>query len=176
MSDKKVLLTVKIQYYLPFRLVFTNIPVSLVCYRHGLINCRHQSKMSSSQKLTCKRILYVLNLFRYRVLNSCRIWSPTGLNTPTPSQPHTVCWVEPERRFEWQQFTKLSRKHQHDWLYLQSINSDKHLPQSPLQSNFFDDDILLWCLYSLLVHGYRVKGSWLKYCTWVVEEGLCACK
>jgi hypothetical protein len=34
-------------------------------------------------------------------------------------------------------FTMLSRKYQHDWLYLQSINSDKHLPESP----FLDDDI-----------------------------------
>jgi hypothetical protein len=32
-----------------------------------------------------------MNLVRYRVLNYCRIWSPTGLNTPTPSQPFTVC-------------------------------------------------------------------------------------
>ena len=37
---------------------------------------------------------------------------------------------------EGQQCTKLARKYQHDWLYLQSINSDKHLPQSP-QANFF---------------------------------------
>ncbi len=33
-----------------------------------------------------------------------------------------------------QQFTKLGRKYQHDWLYLQSINSDKHLPQSTFTS------------------------------------------
>ena len=37
--------------------------------------------------------------------------------------------VEPERRLEGRQFTKLGRKYQHDCLYLQSINSDKHLPQ-----------------------------------------------
>ncbi len=30
-----------------------------------------------------------------------------------------------------QQFIKLDRKYQHDWLYLQSVNSDKHLPQNP---------------------------------------------
>ncbi len=36
-------------------------------------------------------ILKVLNLVRYSMLNCCRIWSPTGLNTPTPSQPHNVC-------------------------------------------------------------------------------------
>jgi hypothetical protein len=39
--------------------------------------------------------------------------------------------VEPERRLEGKQVTKLGRKYQHDGLYLQSINSDKHLPQSP---------------------------------------------
>jgi hypothetical protein len=38
--------------------------------------------------------------------------------------------VIPERRGEGQQFTKSGRKYQHDCLYLQSINSDKHLPQS----------------------------------------------
>ncbi len=79
-------------------------------------------------------ILYVLNLVRYRVLNSCRILSPTGLNTQqsaptTPSQPHTVCIMYfdtrkggggPERMLEGQLFTKLGRKYQHDWLYLQS--------------------------------------------------------
>ncbi len=64
--------------------------------------------------------------------------------------------VEPERRLERLQFTKLGRKFQHDWLYLQSLNSDKHLPQSPSTGQFFlDDDILLWCLYCKLVHAVR---------------------
>jgi hypothetical protein len=44
--------------------------------------------------------------------------------------------VEPERRLEGQQFTKLGQKHQ-------SINSDKHLPQSPFTGQFLDDNILL---------------------------------
>jgi hypothetical protein len=53
------------------------------------------------------------------------------------------------------QFTKLGRKYQHDGQYLQSINSDKHLSQSPdkhlsqsplHRSICLDDDILLWCL------------------------------
>ncbi len=39
--------------------------------------------------------------------------------------------VEPERRLEELQFTKLGRKYQHDRLYLLSICSDKHLSQSP---------------------------------------------
>ncbi len=34
----------------------------------------------------------VLNLVRHRVLNSCRIWSPTGRNTPPPHPlPATHC-------------------------------------------------------------------------------------
>ncbi len=45
--------------------------------------------------------------------------------------------VEPERRLEGQQFTKLGRKYQHDWLYLQSINSDKPVPQSPFTGQLF---------------------------------------
>jgi hypothetical protein len=42
---------------------------------------------------------------------------------------------EPERRLEGQ--LKLSWKYQHDWLYLQSMNSDKNLPQSPFIGQFF---------------------------------------
>ncbi len=34
------------------------------------------------------------------------------------------------------QFTKLGQKYQHDGLYLQSINSYKHLPQSPFTCQF----------------------------------------
>ncbi len=44
---------------------------------------------------------------------------------------------------------KAGSKIQHDWLYLQSMNSDKHLPQSPCTRQIFlDDDILFCCLYS----------------------------
>ncbi len=32
---------------------------------------------------------------------------------------------------------KLGRKYQHDWLYLQSINSEKHLPQSLFPGQYF---------------------------------------
>jgi hypothetical protein len=35
-------------------------------------------------------ILKVLNLVRYRVIDTFRIWSPTGLNTPHPL-PATHC-------------------------------------------------------------------------------------
>ncbi len=50
------------------------------------------------------------------------------------------------------QYTVLGWKYQHDWLYLQSINSDKHLPQSLFAGKFFKmTTFLLWCLYSSLV-------------------------
>ena len=89
-------------------------------------------------------ILYFLSKCVLQNMVSNRIQHPT-----TPSQPHTVCIyctltqgrgggrVEPQRRLEGQQFTKLGRKYQHDWMYLQSINSDKHLPQSPFTGQFF---------------------------------------
>jgi hypothetical protein len=65
--------------------------------------------------------------------------------------------VEPKRRLEGQQFTKLGKKYQHMIeMYLQSINSDKHLLQSPCTGKFFlDDNLSLWFLYSKLVDGLR---------------------
>jgi hypothetical protein len=55
--------------------------------------------------------------------------------------------VEPERRGEEQQvrvqIKRLGWQYQHDWLHLQSINSDKYLPQSP-------------GLYSVLVIRWRL--------------------
>ncbi len=55
-----------------------------------------------------------------------------------------------ERRLAGQQFTKLGRKHQHDWLYLQSIN---YIVKTTFR---------VWCLYSYLVHGepldYRARA------------------
>ncbi len=53
-----------------------------------------------------------------------------------------------------QHFPKVGRKCRHDWLYLQSINSDKHLHEVPLHVNFLDDNILFWSLYSSLVHAH----------------------
>ncbi len=79
-----------------------------------------------------------------------RVWGPEPL---TPPPLHTVQYtcsilihlgkggggsVEPERRLEGQQFTKLGRKYQHDWLYLQFKNSNKHTCcKIPLQVNYF---------------------------------------
>ncbi len=59
---------------------------------------------------------------------------------------------EEKRRLEGQQFTKLGRKFQHDWLYLQSINLINTCRKVPLQVSFLDDDISHFCLYSYLVN------------------------
>ncbi len=105
--------------------------------------CRHLKKLPV--KGLCGRCLTV--------------WGPEPHNAPTLHTVHVYTVylftkgrgrrVEPERRLEVQTFTKLGRKYQQNWLYLQSINSDKHLPQDLFTGQFFlDDDILLWCLYS----------------------------
>ncbi len=99
--------------------------------------------MSSSKKLTCAWTL--------RQVIIC----PSEAQNPIP--PFTLyCTVqymckivyrvylfrqgrgesEPER-LEGQQFTKLGGKYQHDWLYLQSINSVKNLPLSHFTCLFF---------------------------------------
>ncbi len=48
--------------------------------------------------------------------------------------------VEPERKVEGQQFTKLGRKYHRDLLYLQSVNSDKNtcrkVPYMPMFLDF----------------------------------------
>ncbi len=54
--------------------------------------------------------------------------SNTTQHPQTPSQQHTGYIVYTVMYFDfgkewWQNFTKLGRTHQHDWLYLQSINS-----------------------------------------------------
>ncbi len=90
---------------------------------------RMPCKMSSSKKSTCKGTL--------RQVFIC-LWAhnpipPTGTHC---MHVHKILvhtgregGVEPWEK-EKGQFTKLGRKYQHDWLYLQSINSDNHLPQS----------------------------------------------
>jgi hypothetical protein len=108
--------------------------------------------MSSSKKFTCKRT--------FRQVFTCL--RPGQNPIPPPPPPFTLYTciqytyshreggrVEPERRGEGQQFTKLGGKYQHDYLYLQSINSDKRLLQSPLTGEIcLDDDILFWCLHN----------------------------
>ncbi len=128
--------------------------------RHGLVNyidtkakCRHLKFFSYKEIL---RQVFICLKPPYL----SEVPSPLWPHPPPPYILYTcmLCTYshreggrggdEPERRLEGQQFTKLGRKYQHDWLYLQSINSDKHLPQSPCTGNFFlYDDFLLWCLY-----------------------------
>ncbi len=87
------------------------------------------------------------------------VWGP---EPHTPPPPVYVCTVhlltqrkgaggivEPERRLEGNSSQSWVENTNGDWLYFQSVNSDKHLPQSPSTGkNFLDNDILLWCLYS----------------------------
>ncbi len=120
--------------------------------------------MSSSQKnLTCEGTLrqVFICLMPLSPLAICRfwIWSDTEYKThaeyglqedSTPRAPQClyILYLEPERRLEGQQFTKLGPKCQHDWLCLQSINFNKHLPQSPFTGKFLYDVSLFLCLYS----------------------------
>ncbi len=99
---------------------------------HGLIN---YSKMSPPKKLTCKGTLrQVFICVRtgtpYPLTHSIRVYSILIYTGKGGGRNHA-------ERLEGQQFTKLGRKYQLDWLYLQSVNSEKHLPQSPFTSQFF---------------------------------------
>ncbi len=60
--------------------------------------------------------------------------NPTPESTLFPSQG---LWI-------WPQIPRLGWKYQYDWLYLQSLNSDKHLPHSP-----FTGQILRWRHFAL---------------------------
>ncbi len=48
-----------------------------------------------------------------------------------------------------QKFTKLSRKYQHDCLYLQSKNSDKHLPRSPFTGQFLQMSTFCFAVHTV---------------------------
>jgi hypothetical protein len=61
------------------------------------------------------------------------VWSPTRLNMYCTSTQGRRGRVELERRLEGQKLTKLGQKYQHGSLYLLSINSNEHLPQSPFE-------------------------------------------
>ncbi len=92
-----------------------------------------KAKCCHLKKLTCKGTLR-------QVFICLRPRSPYILNPLTDCmRVHRILihtWkgerggqrVDPERGLEGKQFTKLGRKYQHDWLYLQSINSDNHWP------------------------------------------------
>ncbi len=71
--------------------------------------------------------------------------------------------VEPERRGKRQQFAKHGRKYQLDWLYLQSINSDKHLPQSPFTAKIF-------LLTTFCFGVYKVFASMVRSDRWFLGD------
>ncbi len=63
-----------------------------------------------------------------------------------------------------QQFTKLGLKFEHDWLYLRSINFDKHLPQSPFTCNSFQMTTFCFgvppCANAFIREKYRKHSSY----------------
>jgi hypothetical protein len=69
--------------------------------------------------------------------------------------------TQPKRRLEGQQFTKLGQKYQHMIeIYLQSLHSDKHLPQSPFTGKFFlDGNLSLWFPYSYIISPWSAAKS-----------------
>ncbi len=86
-----------------------------------------------------KAIVQVLNLVRNRVLNSCRIWSSTQLNSPPAPPSHTLSVYTVlttltmgeavNQRVGQRSSTSLSQvenTNMTDSIYLQSINSIKH--------------------------------------------------
>ncbi len=106
--------------------------------------------MSSSKKLTCKETLrQVFICLRPRTPTPLLYTLYMCIQDLFTQGRRERGKVKPERRGEGKQFTKLGWKYQYDWMYLQSMNSDKHLLPDLFTGQFFlDDDILLWCLYS----------------------------
>jgi hypothetical protein len=114
----------------------------------GIAKCRHLKIFSGKGTLRnvfiCLRLrtLYTLPHLTSYTLYACIQYTYSPENGGRGGES----WTRENRR-EGQKFTKLDRKYQHDWLYLQSINSDK--PQSLFTGKIFlDDDSLLWCLLS----------------------------
>ncbi len=76
--------------------------------------------------------------------------------------------VEPERRLEGQQFTKLGRKYQkyqHYWLYHQSIDADEHLPKNFCTGQYFW--MTTFCFGVFTVNESMAPANWKKvlFCT-----------
>jgi hypothetical protein len=97
---------------------------------HGLSNyIDTKAKRRHLKKFTCKGTLRQVFLC---LRHPPYLWHHTGPRTVyvytvylfTQGRGERGGRVEPERKLDGQQFTKLGRKYQHDCLYLQSINSD----------------------------------------------------
>ncbi len=124
--------------------------------------------MSSSKEVTCGRCLYV--------------WGPE----PPPPPPYTLnTYSHREGGERGESYTrekviratvhKLGQKYQHDRLYLQSIKSYKHLPQSPFTGQFLDGDILHYLLRVSSFYGamnrswcHLLKDWYLKLMLWIL--------
>ncbi len=98
---------------------------------HGLINYTDTKAKCRYLKFTCKGTL--------RQVIICLIPPPPRYTLYTSMYLFTHGRGGGKRRLKGQQFTKLGRKYmyQDDWMYLQSINSDKHLNQNPFTGKFF---------------------------------------
>jgi hypothetical protein len=148
-----------------------------------VLSQRRRTRLIESNAKCC----HLKNLTYKRTLQQVFICLRHRTSYPPPYTPYTCIhytyslteggWggrVKPERRGEGQQFTKLGRKYQHDWLYLQSINSGKHLPQSHLTDKFFRRQhfalVFMWLISpcakvskcankSSVRHGYHPKRT-----------------
>jgi hypothetical protein len=101
-----------------------------------------------------------LNLLRNIKLNSYRIWSTTQLYAPHPPPPATHCLYilyvyfgggrgeGGQREGRGATVHKSGRKYQHDWLYLQSINSIK----TPVKTTIM---VFVFIVPSSMTHSFR---------------------
>ncbi len=110
------------------------------------------------------------------MLNSCRIWSTTQLNTPHP-HPHTVsiyCTFtlgrrEGQREGRGATVHKRGRKYQYDWLNLQSIKFIKQQVKTTFR---------VWCHCSSFVHAisslsFPYLSLWMKFALMSSPSSLC---
>ncbi len=111
------------------------LALDLLVGRHGLINhIETKAKCRHLKILTCKgtlRQVFIWLSYTPPSLHCIRTF------THTHRKRGWMGRVEPERRLEGQQFTKLGRKYKHDWVYIQSINSDKTPAACPFTGKLF---------------------------------------
>jgi hypothetical protein len=101
---------------------------------------------------SCKQILLVKGLS-----GTClSVWGPLPSYAPIPPFLHSVYMyslysilIHSEKGVRRANQREGERGNSSQRLDLQSINSDKHLPQSP-STNFLDDNILLWFIYCVV--------------------------
>jgi len=114
------------------------LPILLSALRRKIRLIEGNSKCCHLKKLTWKKD-FAAHVFLYEAQNPihCTLYMCIPVQYNYSRREGGGGRVEPERRGKEQQFTKLGRKYQHNWLYVQSINFDKHLPQSPFTGKFF---------------------------------------